>query len=186
MSRYLGILFRIKHVIPKSARLQIYHSFIQSHLNYCSLVWCFSSKSGIESLFRMQKKGMRAVASGFIQYHWKEGIAPTCTKPIFKEHKVLTIHGIIVRNALLFMHWVKFFPTDLPISVYESVDICSPVRNTDHDTNLEWFSQFNNKYFRSSVFLKGPLLTCTNKIKTIIVNFDGLVLKLIKSALKRR
>ena len=41
MSRYLGTLFRIKHVIPKSARLQIYHSFIRSHLNYCSLVWGF-------------------------------------------------------------------------------------------------------------------------------------------------
>lgn len=94
----------------------------------------------------------------------------------------------MVRNALLFMHRVKYFPTDLPISVYESVDICSPVRNADHDTNLKWFSQFNNRHFRSSVFLKGPLLTntCTDKIKAILENFDGVVLKVIKSNLKRR
>ena len=43
MARYIGILYKIKKYLPLQARLQIYHSLIQSHVNYCSLVWGFSS-----------------------------------------------------------------------------------------------------------------------------------------------
>ena len=44
MSRYLEIMYRIKNQLPIQARLQIYHSFAQSHLNYCSIVWGFAEK----------------------------------------------------------------------------------------------------------------------------------------------
>ena len=57
MSRYIGIMYKIKRYLPLTARLQIYHSFVQSHLNYCSLVWGFTCKSNIEKLFSKQKKG---------------------------------------------------------------------------------------------------------------------------------
>ena len=39
MSRYVGILYKIKHLLPMKSRLQIFHSFIQSHINFCSVVW---------------------------------------------------------------------------------------------------------------------------------------------------
>ena len=58
MSRYVGIMYRIKPFMPLKVRIQIYHSFVQSHLNYCSLVWGFTTKSNIDSLFRPQKKGI--------------------------------------------------------------------------------------------------------------------------------
>ena len=51
MTRYIGIMYKIKKFLPLTARLQIYHSFVQSHVNYCSLVWGFSTKSNIEALF---------------------------------------------------------------------------------------------------------------------------------------
>ena len=57
MSRYVGIMYKIKKFLPLTARLQIYHSFVQSHLNFCSLLWGFSAKSNIEALFSKQKKG---------------------------------------------------------------------------------------------------------------------------------
>ena len=56
MSRYVGIMYKLKGILPLKVRLQIYHSFVQSHLNYCSLVWGFSAKANIEKLFRSQKK----------------------------------------------------------------------------------------------------------------------------------
>ena len=68
MSRFIGVMLciilygnRIKHKLPLKARLQIFQSFVQSHLNFCSLVWGFAAKSFIESLFAKQKQGMRAV-----------------------------------------------------------------------------------------------------------------------------
>ena len=46
------------------------HSFIQSHINYCSLVWGFVARSEIDSLFCKQKKGIRTVVPGFINYKY--------------------------------------------------------------------------------------------------------------------
>ena len=56
MSRYVGIMYKIKKFLPLNARQQIYHSFVQSYVNYCSLVWGFTAKSNIDSLFT--KKGL--------------------------------------------------------------------------------------------------------------------------------
>ncbi len=56
MSRYIGIMYKLKQLLPEKALVQIFHSFVQSHLNYCSLVWGFSTKSNIELLFTTQKR----------------------------------------------------------------------------------------------------------------------------------
>ena len=37
MSRYIGSIFRIKHMLPMRCRLLTYNSLVMSHLNYCSL-----------------------------------------------------------------------------------------------------------------------------------------------------
>ena len=103
MSRYVGIMYKIKKYLPLTARLQIYNSFIQSHLNYCSLVWGFTCKSNIEALFSRQKRGLRAVIPGFINYKFKDGKIPGHTKQYFTEYKILTIHGIIALNTHLFI-----------------------------------------------------------------------------------
>ena len=67
--------------------MQIFQSLIQSHLNYCSIVWGFTAKSNIESLFRIQKKGIRAIVPGFINYKYRDGELPSHTKPYFNEYK---------------------------------------------------------------------------------------------------
>ena len=108
MARYIGIMYKIKHLLPIQARIQIYHSFVQSHINFCSLVWGFSSKSNIESLFTNQKKGMRAVMPGHVNFYYRNGVKPTHTKPFFNQFNVLTVQGIIVKYALVFMNKVYY------------------------------------------------------------------------------
>ena len=68
MARYIGVMYKLKKYLPLEARLQIYHSFVQSHLNYCSLVWGFAAKSHIETLFVKQKMGLRAILPGFVNW----------------------------------------------------------------------------------------------------------------------
>ena len=68
MARYIGIMYKLKKLLPLRARLQIYHSFVQSHINYCSLVWGFCCRSNIEVLHSKQKKGIRAVMPGYVNY----------------------------------------------------------------------------------------------------------------------
>ena len=40
---------------------------------------------------------------GYVQYYYEDGITPAHTKPAFKEYKILTVQGIIAKNALLLM-----------------------------------------------------------------------------------
>ena len=110
MNRYIGIMYKLKSLLPLKARLQIYHSFVQSHLNFCPLVWGFAAKSHIETLFLGQKKGLRATAPGFNRNYYKEGEMPAHTKPFFAKYNILSVHNIIVINALLFMHKPEALP----------------------------------------------------------------------------
>ena len=107
MMRYVGIMHKIKRKLPLAPRLQIYQSFVQSHLNYCSLVWGFASKSLIDSLFSKQKQGIRAIMPGFINYFYREGILPRHTKTFFDEHEILTVHGLIAVNSIILLHKIK-------------------------------------------------------------------------------
>ena len=86
-------------------------------LNYCSIVWGFTAKSNIESLFRIQKNGIRALVPGFINYKYRDGELPGHTKPYFNEYKMLGVHGVIVANSLLFSYKIRYIPSLLPISV---------------------------------------------------------------------
>ena len=83
MSRYVGIMNRMKSLLPVKAKLQIFHSFVQSHLNFCTSVWGFAAKNHIESLFSSQKKGLSAAIPGYINYLYKDGVLPTHTKSSF-------------------------------------------------------------------------------------------------------
>ena len=75
---------------------------MQSHLNYCSLVWGFAAKSHIESLFVKQKMGLRAVLllPGYVNYWYK--------------------------NALILMHKLKNIPNLVPLSLKKTIPKSAP------------------------------------------------------------
>ena len=143
MARYVGIMYKIKKYLPLNARLQIFHSFVQSHANYCSLVWGFSCKHNIELLFRKQKIGMRAVIPGFINYKYKDGKIPGHTKAYFSEYGILTIHNMIVFNTLNFMHKVKNYPSLLPDLVLKTIADDSPIPGSTHESCQLWLKLYD-------------------------------------------
>ena len=170
MSRYIGIMYKIKHHIPLKARLQIYHSFVQSHINFCSLVWGFSAKCHIDSIFTIQKKAMRAIMLGYVNYFYKDGNLPTSTKSSFVDYKILTIHSIIVKNAMTLMHRINAFPNSLPPSILHTFPDNIPTIGSDHSSCAVWLSNYNTRSYRSSIFYKGPLLAITQHFtKTLTI-----------------
>ena len=187
MSRYVGIMFKIKRFLPTQARLQIFHSFVQSHLNFCSLVWVFSTKANIEVLFASQKKGMRAVMPGYVNYFYKDGKLPTHTKSGFRQHGVLTVHGIITKNVLIFMHKLNNFPNLLPPSVRETIGANAPIRRvcSDHETCKDWLEIFGTNIFNKSISYKGPLLYVDSVWDKIMTPSALLSMKAFKRNVKR-
>ena len=184
MARYIGIMYKLKHVLPLKARIQIFQSMVQSHLNYCSLIWGFSAKSNIELLFRNQKKAMRAVMPGYVNYFYKEGKIPTHTKKSFYEYNILTIHGIVVKNALIFMHKINYLTELLPKSIRETIPENKPSLNSNYENSITWLNKYSQGHFNSSVFSKGPLLAITSKNTGIITPSNIYSIEMYKKAAK--
>ena len=95
---------------------------------------------------------------GYVNYFFDDGNVPEHTKPAFHRYGVLTVHGIIVKNALLFMHKVKHFPHIMPPSIVDTIAENAPSYGSTHETCDDWLNEYNNAYHRKSIFFKGPLL----------------------------
>ena len=184
MCRYVGVMYRLKKYLPLQSRLQIYHSFVQSHINYCSLVWGFSAKSNINLLFSKQKKGIRAVVPGFINYKYKDGALPGHTKPFFNNYNILTVQGVIALNALLFIHKVRHFPRLLPTSLLGTIPANAPIPSSTHETCESWLIAYNNVYFRALLFYKGPTLSIIPDIVQLTTPASLLKIKCYKNNVK--
>ena len=167
MSKYIGVMYKIKSRLPLQTRVQIYQSFVQSHLNYCSLIWGFAAKSHIESLFSKQKQGMRAIMPGYVNYWYDNGELPAHTKSSFKKHEILTVHGIITMNTLIFLHKVTNFPNSLPPSINSMIPSNIPRFGSSHEDSSEWAQKYNNIPYRSTIFHKGPLLAMSSDVTSI-------------------
>ena len=135
ISRYVGILFKLKSILPLPVRKNIYYSLIQSHLNYCTLVWGLGTKSSIEPLFAEQKKAIRALMPGFNLNFRRKNTNPCHTKLFFIESGILTVQSIILTNILTFMY--RFYNKIQP--------------------NIEWFNKHSMGKYRNTICFKGPL-----------------------------
>ena len=154
MASYTGVLFKLKSILPLNIRLLTFNSLVLSHVNYASLVWGSTHKSKIDSIFAAQKRAMRAVMPGYVQYFYKDGNLPSHTKPAFTDLKILTVQNIILKNIMIFANKVYYYPHLLPPSVKSTF--------TDNglkpDYSSNWYSVYNSIPFNTSTFFKGPLL----------------------------
>ena len=55
----IGILRRLKHIIPNSTLVTVYNSFILPHFDYCDIVWDNTTKTAKENLQKLQNKAAR-------------------------------------------------------------------------------------------------------------------------------
>ncbi len=78
---------------------------------------------------------------------------------------LLTIHGIISLNTLIFLHKARNFSTSLPASIVNIISRNSPVSGSTHETCTEWLIKYDNHIYRNSVFYKGPLLVLSSNIE---------------------
>ena len=63
-SQKVGILSRLRHLIPSKAKLLLYEAFILPHLTYCHLIWHFcksSYKRKVERIHAQERALSRAI-----------------------------------------------------------------------------------------------------------------------------
>ena len=65
ISKFIGVINKLKNTIPQSALLHIYNSLVQSHLTYGMLLW----GRKCNEIFTLQKKAIRAVTNAGFNSH---------------------------------------------------------------------------------------------------------------------
>ena len=102
MSRNAGVLFKVKGIVPMKIIRTLYYCFIHSHLNYCSSVWGLGNKHSLEPLFISQKRAIRSLIPGYVNYFYnkKTKQKPHSTKETFTNNEILTVHNQVLLNSL--------------------------------------------------------------------------------------
>ena len=114
-----------------------------------------------------------------------KGVLPTHTKQFFNENKILTIHSIIIKNALIFMDKVRFCPWLLPPSVCELIAVDAPVLGSTHESCSDWLVRYVTPGYRGSLFFKGPLVASDERYTANLTQADTISPSAYKNSIKR-
>ena len=125
-----GVLFRARHILNMQSLKLLYYSFIQSHMVYCSGVWGLGSKTSLNSIFLSQKRAVRIMS--FTKLYKKDKLSGVYTyghtKKIFKEYNLLSVHNLVLTQALNLLQKIKLGRA--PVSISELFEINNQPQNS--------------------------------------------------------
>ena len=98
--RILGILNRLKRILPLNIKIILYNSLMLPHLNYGITLWGFKG----EIILKLQTKAPRILSASKYNAH---------TEPLFKNLKLLKIEHILKLHELKLYY--KFIHIRLPV-----------------------------------------------------------------------
>ena len=98
ISKSIGILYKLRHLIPKSTLVTRYNSFIQSHVLYGLLNWGCANKTTLEPLKITLRKAVRVIDFASYTAH---------KEPIFKRFKLLNLENLYKLETAKFMFQIN-------------------------------------------------------------------------------
>ena len=158
ISRTIGILRRLKNILPTPVLLTLYNTLILPHFHYGLLNWGFS----MGRLQLLQKRSVRVISSSKYNAH---------TDPPFKKLRLIKLADLFTLNVLKMYY--KFKHACLPSHVENMFEEFS--RNHEHET-------------RQSLILEEPMVNtasgenCLRYILPRIINkTNPTIIKIIDS-----
>ena len=113
ISRIIGLLCKLKHILPLFTLKTLYSSLILPHLNYGNLAWGYDTSR----VFKLQKKAIRQITNNKFNAH---------TEPLFKSLELLKLDDLVKFNTYKYVH------NELPL-FFKSFTIIT--RSDVHDYN---------------------------------------------------
>ena len=118
ISKFNGILNKLKHFVPKHILRSLYCCLIQSQMNYCILAWGSDSNR----LAKNQKKSVRIITCSRYNAH---------TEPLFKRLRIIKINDLFELNLLKF--YQKLLNGRLP-TYFDDFELDTMEDIHEHDT----------------------------------------------------
>jgi Reverse transcriptase (RNA-dependent DNA polymerase)/Endonuclease/Exonuclease/phosphatase family len=91
----VGILYKLKNIIPNSVKKLIYFGLIHSNISYACEVWGHTAQIYLEKIVILQKKAVRAMVGQQSRTH---------THSIFSNHAILPFRHLISFQSSIFIH----------------------------------------------------------------------------------
>ena len=102
ISRSVGILYKLRSVVPEPTLKNIYYCLVYSYVIYCNVVWGGASQCYLDRLIMLQKRAVRVITGS-------DYLART--NPLFHKTGLLKIQDIHIYLLAVYMyHKQKNFP----------------------------------------------------------------------------
>jgi len=148
VSKYCGILYRLKELLPCETLFSLYNTLVLPHLYYCNLIWADANNNNLQSIHLKQKRLIRICSNS----HWFAH-----TPPLFKKFNTLTIYDIHKLLKGLFMYNYTF--NNLPLNFDNYFVTNRSIHNySTRSSDLYRPSNFKFNLARNSIKRQGPLL----------------------------
>ena len=155
ISRAIGIMNKLKHILPLNIKLTLYNTLILPHINYNIMVW----GNHTDKIFKQQKKSLRIITCSKYNCH---------TNPIFKDLKILKVQDILYQKILKF--YFKLKNDSLPRS-FNYLTLTHSYDIHDHDTRANTLLTVPLfKYSSSQQCLSYKVVTTVNKSEKCIID----------------
>src|ERR1051325_8142231 len=99
VARNIGVINRIKNVLPKDILLMLYYALIHPYLLYCNIVWGGASQIALYKLNCLHKRAIRVVTKSAYLEH---------TDPLFVSLRILKLNDIHKTQVLMYMFKRKY------------------------------------------------------------------------------
>lgn len=92
MSSAVGVMLRLRGILPVKVRLLLYNSLVLSLLQYCCTVWGTTGVTNLSKLHLLQKRAVRCIAG-----------VPYCspTHDLFLKYEILPIYSLYNYRLLM-------------------------------------------------------------------------------------
>ena len=141
----IGVLCRLRDVVPKKLYNSLYHTLFESHMSYCISVWGGTGKGKIDKVFILQKKCVRILFGDLDAYLDKyntcarmrtfqkqnlgsEFFRKEPSKPLFVEQNLLTIHNLYIYHCCLEIFKILKFRTPISLNSMFKLSLRKPTR----------------------------------------------------------
>ena len=136
MERTVGILYRIRHLLNRSALFILYCFLFLPYLTYCAEIWGNTYKSNTQCIFLLQKIIVRIVYGAHFRDH---------TYVIFQDLKFLKFYDLVKLKICEVMYLA--FNKTLPVNLNNIFTVCEP----NYLINMRNKKDFVHKYTRTNL-----------------------------------
>ena len=173
VAKNIGILRRIKYLLPVHILITLYYTLIFPYLSYCNISWDVNYKNSLQHLISLQKRAIRTI----FNVHWS-----LRTTEFFTSNKILTLGDINKLQIGLFMY--RYYNEMLPPSFnnyfIQGSSIHHHFTRSAHHYRPD-FARIKTKWF--SIKCQGPALWNTLPKKITSLPSIGLFKKSLKEHL---